>query len=733
MEDCLQSLLEQTYKNFEVLLVCDHTEEGVGSFVACYQNKLDLKIYQLQEKHGVAAARNYGISHATGDYIYFLDSDDYLDYNTMEIFAMTAEHENPDVIYGKKKKTWFTRNTYLINHIDNVSESEDNIDFYTNPDGQETSEEEPESENDILYHNRLKAYRHLISKKKDVKDISVLNIMIKRFLIINHDIHFNEDIIYLSDYPFVFQVLQCAEVFEYQKHAHYIKRNHNDPINSPSLLQLYANKDYRDFMKAYQYTTGKLELDEELRYLLDKKLLSFYINTFAPRLHRSEDKTELNRVFAKMHLLIQNVDPSVFNRYKGYKRRLVKALREGKLERSNTIVKQHLAWSKIKRMMKKRKELKKAFYFHVFLKMRVKENYVLCESFFGKSYSDNPKYIYEYISRNYPDKFKFIWVIDKKQTRIPYKHIRVKRFSLLYYYYLACSKYYVFNGRQPEWTKKREGNVFLQTWHGTPLKRLAFDIEDISSATARYKKQIFNQSRAWDYLVAPNQYSSDIFKNCFMYDNEMLQSGYPRNDILHKKNTKEMADIIKKKLGIPLNKNTILYAPTWRDDEYYKKGQYKFQLKLDMRLLKEKLSEDYIILLRTHYFIADSIEMDGLEGFVYNLSNYDDIAEIYLISDILITDYSSVFFDYANLGRPMIFYMYDLEKYRDVLRGFYIDIEDELPGPILAASEEVLHAIENINLLEQKYKEKYERFYEKYCSWEDGHASQRVAVKVFKL
>lgn len=138
---------------------------------------------------------------------------------------------------------------------------------------------------------------------------------------------------------------------------------------------------------------------------------------------------------------------------------------------------------------------------------------------------------------------------------------------------------------------------------------------------------------------------------------------------------------LRKKLGIPEDKKTILYAPTWRDDEHYGKGEYKFTLALDLKLMMEKLSDEYVVLLRTHHYIADNIDTTGLEGFVYNLSKYDDISEIYLISDICITDYSSVFFDFANLKRPVLFYTYDIEKYKNQLRGFYIDMNTEVPGP----------------------------------------------------
>jgi CDP-glycerol glycerophosphotransferase len=756
LEDTLQSLKDQTFRDNEIILICDHIEENIDLLLDTYQAELELKVHYLCEKTGVAAARNYGLSFATGEYIYFLDSDDYLDYNTLEILVSAAELENADIIYGRMIRTWFKRSTFLTSQeynkdngnddAENDSESDSDLsdmDLRTgdiiemeNTITDEISINEDHLEMDpvkILQENRNKAYKYLVSRKKGIRNISVLNILMKRALITEYNIRFNENIIFLSDYPFIFQILHHAASFHYEKNAVYMKRNHNDPINFPSLSQRYGSKDFMEYINAYRYTIGLAETNTDLRKILDGKILKFYASSFAPKLHRAPDIIELSDRFHEIHLLVQKMDKEIIGKYHGYKRRLFKALKVGNFKKSISTVKFHLAWIKIKKIIKNKRELSKALYLHIFLKKRLKENWVLCESFFGKSYSDNPKYIYEYISRNYSGKFKFIWVIDRKNTKIPYKHTKVKRFSILYCYYLARSKYYIFNGRQPEWVRKRNGNVFLQTWHGTPLKRLAFDMEDISSATASYKKQVFQQSRAWDYLIAPNKFSSEIFKKCFLYDKEMLETGYPRNDILHSENKEQLAEKIKLKLGLPQNKKIILYAPTWRDDEYYAKGKYKFSLQLDLQLLKESLSYDYIILLRTHYFIADNLDISDMDDFVYNMSNYDDIAELYLISDILITDYSSVFFDYANLRRPMLFFMYDLEKYRDILRGFYIDIEEELPGPLLFTTEEVLEAIRKIKLMEQMYRDKYLLFYNKYCAWENGNASELVANRAFNL
>ena len=351
----------------------------------------------------------------------------------------------------------------------------------------------------------------------------------------------------------------------------------------------------------------------------------------------------------------------------------------------------------------------------------------------GKSYSDSPKYIYEYLAKTYPGKYTFVWSLaSPRGVRLPYGGKKVKRFGIRYMYYLAVSKYMVYNVRQPGWFVKREGNVFLETWHGTPLKRLVFDQEEVTSASPLHKHQFYIQSRLWDYLVSPNDFSTGAFQSAFLFEKEkIVPCGYPRNDILYTDNTPECIGALKKKFGIPEEKKVVLYAPTWRDDEYYDKGKYKFTLKLDLYKMREELGEEFVVILRTHYYIADNLDVSGLEGFVYNESRYDDISELYLISDILITDYSSVFFDFGNLRRPMLFFTYDLEKYRDMLRGFYLDIEKDLPGPLLYTSDEVIDALKHIDDIQKRYEKRYEEFYDRFCHIDDGHASERICELVF--
>ena len=386
-------------------------------------------------------------------------------------------------------------------------------------------------------------------------------------------------------------------------------------------------------------------------------------------------------------------------------------------------------WKRVQHS-KKYKKIVRGIYRKLLIRLPIRNNYIVYESFLGRNMSDSPKYIYEYLNNKYENKFKHIWVFNQKRDDLPKNIKQVKRFSFEHLYYIAISKFWINNMRQPTWFVRRDNQLFLATWHGTPLKKLVFDIEEIHSANKNYKQEFYEQSRVWDYLISANEYSTEIFRRAFKFDNKILELGYPRNDLLYSDNKDEIAINIKKTLGIPLNKKIVLYAPTWRDDEVLKPGKYKFKLELDLQRLRKELGNEYFFIIRTHYFIANHIDITGLEDFVYNASKYDDITELYLLSDVLITDYSSVFFDYANLKRPTLFFTYDLEKYRDVLRGFYLDLEKDGPGPIVMTNDEIINELRDFNKLRSKYKNRIEEFHKRFCSWDDGKAAVRIAEEV---
>lgn len=362
-------------------------------------------------------------------------------------------------------------------------------------------------------------------------------------------------------------------------------------------------------------------------------------------------------------------------------------------------------------------------------KLPKKEKLVIFESFHAKQYSDSPRALYEFMKLNQPD-FNLVWSVDKSaetlfnEFNVPY----IRRFSFKWFLEFPRAKYWINNVRLPNWMPKPKGTIYIQTWHGTPLKKLGTDIEEIhmpGTSTEAYKKNFISEANKWDYLISPNLYSTEIFTRAFEYDGKVIESGYPRNDILSNYSS-TLISSLKQKLGIPKEKKVMLYAPTWRDNEFYQKGKYKFEFQFDLDKWKEEFSADWVLLSRMHYLVAENFDFSSHKGIVYDVSTYPDIRDLYLVSDLLITDYSSVFFDYAILNRPIIFFMYDFQVYRDQLRGFYIDIEKEAPGPIVQNETNLFKAINEIKDSQMIIDSAFMKFKTKFNALEDGNASERV-------
>ena len=184
-------------------------------------------------------------------------------------------------------------------------------------------------------------------------------------------------------------------------------------------------------------------------------------------------------------------------------------------------------------------------------------------------------------------------------------------------------------------------------------------------------------------------------------------------------------------LQFPEDKKVILYAPTWRDNSFNVKG-YTFKLEVDFARWKEVLGEEYVVIFKPHYLITNKFDNEGLEEFLYTIREDKDINELYVISDILVTDYSSVFFDYAILHRPILFYMYDLKEYEEEVRGFYLDINKDLPGNIFTKEEELLKEISNIENYKKNTSKLLDDFNNTYNYLQDGHASDRVIKILFE-
>lgn len=387
--------------------------------------------------------------------------------------------------------------------------------------------------------------------------------------------------------------------------------------------------------------------------------------------------------------------------------------------------------------------LKKIEYKVTTLGIKVDNKTIIFCSFGGKSYSCSPKAIYEFMidEQKYKD-YKFIWAFKEIKKYEELKKNRntylVKINSKEYRKYLAKSKYWIFNYKIPDYLYPKKNQIFVQCWHGTPLKRLGCDLihfDNVLNTMKGMKKRYKIEASKFNYFISPSKFASEKFISAWNLkeigkENIIIEEGYPRNDFLFNY-TQEHVNKIKKQLGIENdNRKIILYAPTYRSDQHEAGVGYTYKEEINFEEFRNKFSKDYIVLFRPHYFIANIFDFEKYKGFVYDVSKIDDINELYIITDILITDYSSVFFDFANLKRPMLFYMYDLEHYRDKSNGFYIDLQ-ELPGKITKTQEELEKELERIND-NFIYDDRYKKFNDKYNYLDDGKASKRVVEEIIK-
>ncbi|WP_338675197.1 bifunctional glycosyltransferase family 2 protein/CDP-glycerol:glycerophosphate glycerophosphotransferase [Streptomyces sp. SCSIO 30461] len=353
---------------------------------------------------------------------------------------------------------------------------------------------------------------------------------------------------------------------------------------------------------------------------------------------------------------------------------------------------------------------------------------VLFDAFKGTQYSDSPRVVHEeLVRRGLP--LEHLWVVRDDQVDVPATARAIRMWSPEWYEALATARYVVANNHLPDWFTKRPEQVVVQTWHGTPLKKIGHDIESVHFADKRYLERVEKEVQNWDMLVSPNSFSTPILQRAFRFPGEMVECGYPRNDILRRSGTENRAAQIRQRIGLPRGKRVIMYAPTWRDDQFYAPGKYKFDFRIDLEDARARLGADHVLMVRRHPNVVDPVPGAG-DGFVFDVSDYPDMADLSLITDVMITDYSSLMFDFVNTGRPLLFFTYDLDHYRDTLRGFYFDFEESAPGPLLFESAELISAVRDIDAIQEAYAARYEWFQEEFCDLDDGYAAARLADRI---
>jgi len=363
---------------------------------------------------------------------------------------------------------------------------------------------------------------------------------------------------------------------------------------------------------------------------------------------------------------------------------------------------------------------------YIFRIFKIKYNKIVCINYNGRGYGDNPKYIVdELLSRNI-DNLKIIWPVKDVKQQFPKCVTPVKLYGIKYFYHLSTSKIWVNTSRFHAYVRKRKNQYYIQTWHGgLGLKKIERDVEE--KLPEYYIICAKNDSKMTDYMISNCKHIENLYKTVFWYSGEVAALGSPRNDIFFKQElSKELNVKIRNKYNIPIDKKIILYAPTFRDNYEFDYTNIDYERIIEQ--ISRKYNDDYVFAVRLHPKLAGKYNFEDKKN-IYDFTDYPDAYELLLAVDELISDYSSIFFDFMYLNRPIYLYAPDYDAYMGD-RGLYFDYK-KLPFPIAYSKEELTEKIVN-NDYENKIEE-INKFKSENELLDDGHASERVCNLIEEL
>jgi CDP-glycerol glycerophosphotransferase len=343
-------------------------------------------------------------------------------------------------------------------------------------------------------------------------------------------------------------------------------------------------------------------------------------------------------------------------------------------------------------------------------------------AYWFRGYSCNPRAIYEKSLELVPNA-RGVWVVRKDAVdAVPAGVEHVVRGTRPYFDAIARAKYMINNVNFPNNVVKRAGSVHVQTHHGTPLKYMGLDLRDSEAQGGGmdFDKLLMRVAR-WDYSISSNPHSTEVWERVYPGKYESLEIGYPRNDALGAA-TPETVAAARSALGVAGGKTVVLYAPTHRE---YEDG---YVSRLDLARLADALGPDHVILARLHYFYdSDPLVRELHEaGRLVDVATHPSVEELCLAADVLLTDYSSIMFDYAVLDRPIVIHAPDWEEYR-ARRGVYFDLLEAAPGTVARTQEEVAAAVAAPGDGARA------AFRERFCALEDGHSAERAVRRIWGL
>jgi CDP-glycerol glycerophosphotransferase len=701
LRQCLDSLLEQPFTDFEIVAVDDCSPDHSGAILAEYAARDPrVRVVSPAENVGLGRARNLGLDHAAGEYVWFLDSDDWLAQGSLTAVADRLAATGADVlIVGFDRVHWDGR--------------------VVTAGAGKTLAEAPETFT-VAEWPRVINVLHVAWNK-----------VVRRDLLVKLGFRFEQG--WYEDVSFTYPLLAAAERISGLPRTcvHYRQRR------TGAITRTLGDRHFEIFdhwEHAFALVDEYSSRGEELRPVLFKRMLWHYLTVLrnAERVPRGSRKRFFDRIVAHYRRYrpaegFEQPDGLEALRYRLVEkdsflpfRTLEKVAKVGKKVRRL----KRVSLRRVRKVARKARQGVYRGYYRLQLRRPVDEKLALYAAYWYRGVTCNPAAIARKTAELAPD-VRNVWVVGRSRVKsVPPGTDYVVAGTPQYYRALARARWMINNVNWPDWLVKRPGTTHVMTHHGTPLKMMGMDQADHPAAAKDqdFRAQMRRADR-WDFSISANTHTTIAWERAYPCRHETLEVGYPRNDRLVTATPAETA-AAREHLGIAAGERVVLYAPTHR--EWLRAGDQV----LDLEAFADRLPPDTVLLVRAHYFHVSPAQRTGARrGRILDVSAHPVVEDLYLAADVMITDYSSAMFDYAVLDRPLVIFAPDWPVYRE-LRGAYFDLMESPPGTVATSFADLVDVFATEAYAGEAATGVRARFRERFCSLEDGKAAERVVRRV---
>ncbi|NUS17145.1 MAG: bifunctional glycosyltransferase family 2 protein/CDP-glycerol:glycerophosphate glycerophosphotransferase [Streptomyces sp.] len=692
---CLDSVLDQSFADVEVIVVDDCSPDGSGEIADAYAARDPrVSVLHLPENVGLGPARNAGLARATGEYVLFLDSDD-----TYAPGALRAVSDRIDATGGPELLVFDYDRTYWDGRAERNRFAA--LLAQTGP--------------QVFALDRRPELLRLI--------MVAWNKAYRRDFLTRTGLLFPAG--YYEDTPFTYPALMSARTIALLDRVcvHYRQRRRRGILRTTS-------RRHFEIFKQYDLLFDLLDAQPELerwRTVLFRRMLD-----------------HLGTVFTMPDRLPRSSRPEFFRRCRAQYRRLRPAdFRPAPLRRSGVRYllvalgarRTYQALTGLHRLRLRaarraavlRRRLREGAlhaYYRLQRRRPLDPGLAVFSAYWNRGYACNPAAI-EAAVRELAPHMRTAWITTEKYAgTLPAGVRRLEPGSAAYWKAMARASYLVSNVNFHHRYAKRPGQVNVQTHHGTPLKHMGIDLlQHPAAARGTDFERLLRHVDRWDYSVSACRHSSLVWERAYPAAFTCLEYGQPRTDVFHRATPRDVA-ALRDRLGIPPTATALLYAPTHRD---YEPG---YVPALDLPRLADELGPGVVLLLRTHYFHPPGAHGTAGHPRVIDVSGHPSAEELCLASDGLVTDYSSLMFDYAGLDRPIVLHVPDWDTYR-ATRGAYFDVTAMPPGLVARTQDELTDILATGSWAGARATALRAVFRTRFCPYDDGHAAERVVRRVF--